>query len=98
MKPLKKAPIGAGREEMDKNDVYWIGYMYSYMRGMDEEERKMFMRRLLYRNVDVEVNWSIYSYVFEKMLEQIRGILNQAGMYQVGKPYQETDEGPRSET
>lgn len=69
-------------EEKNQAEKYgWILYMYSFMRNMNEEHQKAFMKALLYFHDDIEANWNLYRYAFEFIRNQLQEVAHQCGHY-----------------
>ena len=56
----------------------WIPYMYSYIKHLNEDEQRAFMKALLHCHTDVDEYWYHYKFAFEQIKKELEQIVRQA--------------------
>jgi hypothetical protein len=72
--------MGLEVREMEKECVFLL-YAYSFIRNMDEERQKAFMKALLREYHDVEGDWCTYGAFFEGIKGELQELAHQHGRY-----------------
>jgi len=56
-------------------------FAYSFIRNMDEERQKAFMKALLREYHNVEADWRSYKVMFEGIRDELQELAHQCGHY-----------------
>lgn len=69
------------REMGTEKECEFLLYAYSFIRNMDEERQKAFMKALLREYHDVEGDWRTYGAFFEGIKGELQELAHQHGRY-----------------